>query len=369
VRVIDWLNACLDRPMATKTYDEKRRCFRLFTGHLAAMGQRGRLPGIEGLTIGDMLPLADGEVMLDVLVEYLDLQAATRSGNAANKDRKNLRGAWEYGRRRFRGRGWPRLAVNPFDEIDRYAETRHPRYVPSLDDYWAVYRACRDGRPDIVAAQDQVMLLAFLHLAARRGEIFPSDGRPGLRVRDLDLERGQATLWTRKREGGDMEADLLPLTSELRDALAWWLRVRPVRHENVFVCLDVGHEQGLASEAYGKPFAYRLHFLRRICARIGVRPFSWHAIRHLSARTLHEQGYPVPFIQRVLRHQSESTTRAYLGRIGVESIRQAVQEGMPRPSCKIIPITSHAKSMAPRTGIPGAIDIHGLYPWTEAEAR
>lgn len=40
------------------------------------------------------------------------------------------------------------------------------------------------------------MLLAFLHLAARRGEIFR------IKFADIDFAHQQIRLWTRKRDGG-----------------------------------------------------------------------------------------------------------------------------------------------------------------------
>ena len=57
------------------------------------------------------------------------------------------------------------------------------------------------------------MLLAFLHLAARRGEVFR------LTWDDVDFRNNQIRLWTRKRRGGDLEFDWLPMTKMLKEAL------------------------------------------------------------------------------------------------------------------------------------------------------
>lgn len=62
------------------------------------------------------------------------------------------------------------------------------------------------------------MIMVALHLAARRGEIFR------IKPDDLDFSRDQVRLWTRKRKGGAMECDWLPMTKELRSVLLRWLR-------------------------------------------------------------------------------------------------------------------------------------------------
>ncbi len=76
------------------------------------------------------------------------------------------------------------------------------------------------------------MLLACLVLAARRGEIFR------LKVKDLDFENDKVRLWTRKREGENWEYDWLPMGTELRESIRYWLDTREIKSEYVFVCVD-----------------------------------------------------------------------------------------------------------------------------------
>ena len=199
---------------------------------------------------------------------YIVKQKEARSGYAANKDRKNLVAAWNWGMKYMKP---PLPGPNPC-LVDRMPEKRHPRYVPPEEDFWKVY--------DVAEGQDRVLLLVFLHLAARRGEIFR------LTWSDIDFGTNRVRLWTRKRMDGTYEYDWLPMTRELRESLRWWWEHRPIKDQpSVFLCLD---ETEFCREHYGKPFKYRLHLMRRLCDRAGVKPFGFHAIRHLSASMLYE---------------------------------------------------------------------------------
>ena len=95
----------------------------------------------------------------DVLT-YIIKQKEARSGYAANKDRKNLVAAWNWGMKYMNP---PLPGPNPC-LVDRMPEVREPRYVPPEEDFWKVY--------DQTEGQNKVMLLTLLHLAARKGEIF-----------------------------------------------------------------------------------------------------------------------------------------------------------------------------------------------------
>jgi integrase len=49
--------------------------------------------------------------------------------------------------------------------VERFPEIKQPRYVPSEKDFWKVYKAAW-------TEQDAIMLLSYLHLAARKSELF-----------------------------------------------------------------------------------------------------------------------------------------------------------------------------------------------------
>jgi integrase len=66
--------------------------------------------------------------------------------------------------------------------------------------------------------------------------------------------------------------------------------------------------------------------MKRLCDKAGVKRFGFHAIRHLSASILHKLGYEVAVIQLILRHKSPGTTERYLRSIGLERVRDALED-------------------------------------------
>ncbi|TVM13799.1 site-specific integrase [Oceanidesulfovibrio indonesiensis] len=283
-----YLNFCKES-QSIKTYEEKRDVYRRFV----------KFAGPKTST---------KEVGLPMVMRFLMKQKKERSGYAANKCRKNLATGWKWGRRYMDG--FPD-GPNVFLDADRMPEKRKPRYVPPEADFWKV---C-----NLTEGQDKVMLLFALHTAARRGEIFRA------KVDDLDFEQNTVLIGTSKREHGNMEYDLIPMTPTLRKVLIDWLEVRPIQSEFLFVNMS---EHNYASDFYGEPFVVRQHFMRRLCAQAGVKPFSWHGIRHLTATILYQEGQTVSVIQRILRHKSPNTTARYLHRLGLDETRDALTSVM-----------------------------------------
>jgi len=191
-----------------------------------------------------------------------------------------------------------------------------------LEDFWKIYAVAK--------GQDKVMLLAFLHLAARRGEVFR------MALEDVNFNDSRIRLWTRKRMSGTYEYDWLPMTQELRDALRWWCEHRPIKDKpNVFLCLETTE---FTRDYYGLPFKTRCHFMRRLCNKAKVPPFGFHAIRHLSASILFNLGYDLGVIQAILRHKSPSTTERYLKSIGIERVRDALESLSSKPKAEVVNI-------------------------------
>ena len=231
--------------------------------------------------------------------------------------------AWRWGCDNLRG--FP-LGENPFLAVAKKAEERSPRYVPPLADFWKVFDyVAANAESSEEYSQDQVMLLAYLHLAARRSELFKA------KWSDVDLAHGQFRLGTRKRKGG-LEYDWLPMTEELQAEMAMWLERRlglsTMDKQHIFVCLS---PLPCCDPHYGLPFKQRRWAMGRWCDKVEVTPFGWHAIRHLTASELYHKGYPKSHIQRVLRHRSATTTDIYLRSLDVgQELRATLNDGLSR---------------------------------------
>lgn len=249
-----------------------------------------------------------------------------RSGYSTNKDRKNLSAAWEWGRKYIDG--FPNDTGNPFQAVSKFSEIRQPRYVPPIEDLDVVL--------GVAEGQDHVMLTACLHLAARRGELFQ------LLWEDVDFTSDRVCLTTRKTRSRSTKRVWLPMSSELRSGLMWWWENRPHKSGHVF----------LASKT-GEPLKNRQHFMKRICIKADVKPFGFHAIRHMAAGYLYKIGKPLSLIQRILRHESPSTTERYLKNLGfiAEDLGDAVEEFVNRGQGKVVPFPKNKTT--PKAVIPG----------------
>lgn len=297
-----WSNEYLteaENRFAGKTFKEKKAAFAVF---FRDTGLARDFP-VENLSV-------------TICRNFLLEQVKKRSGYAANKDRKNLATAWRWGSDNMEG--WPK-SVNPLLSVKKFPEERRPRYVPPEKDFWKVY--------DQAEGQDKVMLLTFLHLAARRSEVFH------MKLSDVDFVNNRVCLWTQKREGGHKEYDWLPITSELRKALLAWseerLKQKTDDKEHMFVCLD---ETPFCEKYFGKPFLHRQHLMERLCIKAEVKPFGFHGIRHLTASILYQKGYSLSVIQTILRHANPNTTARYIHSLGLEETRGALEEGLKGPA-------------------------------------
>lgn len=280
--LLEWANKYLsysEQKHSPKTFKEKVSAFKFFLGHA---GQ---------ITLDDITP--------GLAMEYLQSQSKKRSGYAANKEKKNLAAAWAWGTKYISG--FPQ-EPNPFLMVDRFKEERCPRYVPSESDFWRVV--------DTSTGQDKTMLLALFYLGARKGEIFR------LTWDDIDFVNNRIRLGTRKTQDGSMRYDWLPLAHDLKTSLLDWKIKRPYKTKWVFTVLD---NSPSPNHNPGEPFKARVHFMGTICRKAGVKPFGYHAIRHLHASILFNEGSELSTVQKQLRHTSPTTTVRYLRTLGYEA--------------------------------------------------
>lgn len=292
--LIEWANQYLEfagSKFVEKTFQEKRIAFKRFF-----LGVEPSMP-VDRLSAG-------------MVLKHLQGIAKSRSGHAANKDRKNLVAAWNWG---IKYLGLP--ALNPC-LVDTFPEVRRPRYVPPEADFWKVY--------DTAEEHDKVMLLAYLHLAARRSELFR------LTWDDVDFINGRVRLGTRKRKGGTLEYDWLPMTQELKGVL--------LEHRK---CSTT--EVVFPDPETGANYLQRRHYMKNLCRRAGVRHFGFHAIRHLTASILAQCSVPMVTIQAILRHKNLATTERYIR--GLEPIRPALEILSKRKSRPEVPTSDQAEDI------------------------
>lgn len=285
VSLLDWATAYLDHVKARfseKTYEEKQMAFRLFFQFQDRMSA-----------------VLVSELQSSDALAHLQRQSVTRSGNAANKQRKNLRAAWEWG---VKFMGLPR--ENPFAIIQRFAESRIERTVPSIEDFWRVYEITENF-------QDRLMLLCCLHTGARRDEVFR------LQWKDVDFTDRKIRLFTKKNELGEWKSSWIPLTHDLEKMLREHQKTTGfLRYVFLNQCDDDPQKW--------VPYQYRQHWLKKICAKAGVKQFGFHGIRHLFASILANKNVPLVEIQKMLRHGSITTTARYIHSLDAGN-REAVE--------------------------------------------
>lgn len=227
-------------------------------------------------------------VTVDMVASYLETQAKERSNNASNKDRKNLLALWNWGIERFD------LKHNPVSKISSLRHDREPQYTPPEGDVLRVLA--------VATGEERIFLNVYLQTAARRSEVFRWTW-----MDDINFEKKEVRLGTRKTKDGSMEYAWLPMSEDLHTDLMWLWKNRQFKESPyVFVC-------GQPGPRYGQPFLVRRKFLKGLCARAGVRPFGFHALRRYVAYTLADtHKISAKTIQRVLRHKHVTTTEIYL---------------------------------------------------------
>ena len=185
---------------------------------------------------------------------------------------------------------------NPFRIQEKFPEVSYVRRVPTLAEIVAV---------KAVASREQLDFIEIiLHTGARLSEVC------ALNWQDVDFHNNTITLWTRKRQAGNLEPGALPMSRYLRGVLEA-RKQRPDAHP-VFVFY--GRE--------GKQFtknSVRL-WLPSLCEAAQVSPhFTAHALRHWFATMLKDSRRANPFqIQNALRHKNLSTTEKYLHELTID---------------------------------------------------
>jgi integrase len=222
-----------------------------------------------------------------MVMKHLEQRACKVSDNAWNRDRKNLLAMFNWFRK-IHG-----ITHNPVINVDRLPEERKVEHIPSAEDIDKVMMAC--------SGQDRVMLQVYYFTFARRGEIF------NWTWEDVNFEKQWYRLWTRKRLHSDKQVDYFPMPedSELYRALKWQWEHRDKKSPYVFT-----------NPENGQKYVQRNKLMRGLCKRTGVKPFGIKAFRKFGPSVLNDiHRVSIKKLQRLLRHQTQTTTEIYLKKI------------------------------------------------------
>ncbi len=158
-------------------------------------------------------------------------------------------------------------------------------------------------------------------------------------VMTAGLTRNTVTLTTRKTRTGTIKRDEMPMNTEVRSTMLWLWENRQGTSNHVFTCP--------VEPFIGQPYKSAAHVMKRLCARAGVKRFGFHAIRHLAATILAQEGHSLFSIQHSLRHEKQSTTDRYLHGLGAfKEVATALDSLAGRGPAKVLPFPSLPSQLA-----------------------
>jgi integrase len=256
----DYLDDAVRR-FAKKTYDYKKYVYRSFVAFA------GDLP------VDQITP--------QLIHKYL----STRSTNSNyNSHRKDLSALFHFAIKRLK-----LLTHNPVVEIPPMPHQTPQKHIPTEEQVLSLIMASE-------VTTERPLILCLVHTLARVDELLRWTWQ------DINFEHRTVTLWTRKRSGGQLESDSLPMNDDLFDVLqGLWKR----RKQDTWVFFN---------EKTKSKFNRRPKMMPSICKRAKIDPpFGFHAIRHFMATRLADSGkVSKKTISGILRHKSLSTTEIYL---------------------------------------------------------
>jgi integrase len=186
-----------------------------------------------------------------------------------------------------------RLGRNPCRGLKFLPVARKVNYVPATADLEKVLA--------LASEIDRSYLVTIWQLGARVREV------NNLTWEDVDFNRRQVRLWTRKKRGGHKTPRLVDMNDRAFAALklAQWHRTPDSPY--VFI-----------NPRTGRPWDYRAKFFDSLCRQAGIREMGYHALRHQKASALADTGHPLPYIRDFLGHEDISTTSLYLQSLGIK---------------------------------------------------
>lgn len=184
------------------------------------------------------------------------------------------------------------IGRNPCRGIKMFPIERPVKFIPTQDQISKVMLLAKP--------MDQAYLTLIWQTAARVREI------NNLTWEDVDWERQQVRLWTRKKRGGHKTPRWVSLTERAYDGLRYAWQNRNKNSPFVFT-----------NPKTGTRYDYRDKFFDSLCRRAGVPEMGYHALRHHRASELADKGVSLPQIRDFLGHENAVTTSLYLKSLGL----------------------------------------------------
>jgi len=251
-----------------KTFDEKRYClerFYKFSGDISVL-----------------------EVDPPMILGFVNDRAKTKSNNAANKDRKNLKAFYSWIQEMYG------IMYDPTGPIKKKPHEKQPRRLIPIQDILKVLL--------VAQGHDRVLIGAYWHTGARKGEVLRWTWDE-----DINFEERWVRLGTRKNRSGEMTYEKLWMNDDLYKLLQWQWKNRHPNSPYVFCHMNP------KSKFYGMRYSERRKTLKTLCRIAGIEQFGYHDIRHTVAKYLNDlQKVPIKKVQQVLRHRRQTTTEIYV---------------------------------------------------------
>jgi len=217
--------------------------------------------------------------------EYL---MGLESAYVANKHLRFLKAFWNHGIERE----W--FTYNPAGKIKQFPIKKRPKYIPPLTDIKLVL--------ELASREQRQYLLVAAHTMGRIGSVN--------HLKWEDIHDDYLSLYTRKAKNSDTKEIKVPLNDVLKEVLS------EIPRAGLYV---------FTNPRTGKPYDYRDKFLPNLCREAGVRPFTYHSLRHYGASLLAHLGTPLTDIQKLLGHEKATTTDIYLQSL-MGSTKEAVKK-------------------------------------------
>ncbi|MHC1728525.1 MAG: tyrosine-type recombinase/integrase [Syntrophobacteraceae bacterium] len=292
-----YLEHCSTR-YAPNTRRSKKFIYQVFVGFLGRTGDPHEIPAesiTKPMVKAFSKEVAAGNIALDEK-EDLDNLGKTKKINrtrnlhkTANRYTREICTLFNF------GIDEEIMRYNPAVRIERHNEEhggpKFSRFIPSIEHMEKVILAADPFETEV--------LTFYFYTLGRKSEIRT------LTWEDVNLEKKQIQIWTKKRKGGGSESDWLPMAPEL---YAMIKRRWDNRNKESMYVFPKPDGEILAEGSY-----LLRNILDRICTRIKVKRFGLHGIRHHGASRMEDSGkVTLRQIQLMMRHKNLTTTEKYL---------------------------------------------------------